>query len=130
MWRCRGRKSNRPEQSGFLLVVCVEVLYYSGLTDNREGATEMKAQHTPGPWKVSRRANRFICTELGEVLAMCDSSQSVDRNKANARLIAAAPELLEALIELANCGADAWGEDRPCVADARAAIAKATGGVV
>ena len=48
--------------------------------------------------------------------------------KANARLIAAAPELLEALIELADCGAEAWGEDRPCVRIARDAIAKATGG--
>jgi hypothetical protein len=45
----------------------------------------------------------------------------------NARLIAAAPDLLEALIELADCGAEAWGEARPCVKWARAAIAKATG---
>ena len=36
-------------------------------------------------------------------------------------------DLLEALIELADCGAEAWGEDRPCVKWARAAIAKATG---
>ena len=36
-------------------------------------------------------------------------------------------DLLEALIELADCGAEAWGEDRPCVKLARAAIAKATG---
>ena len=43
------------------------------------------------------------------------------------RLCAAAPDLLEALIELADCGAEAWGEDRPCVKWARAAIAKATG---
>jgi len=43
------------------------------------------------------------------------------------RLMAAAPDLLEALIELADCGAEAWGEDRPCVKWARAAIAKATG---
>lgn len=35
--------------------------------------------------------------------------------------------LLEALIELADCGAEAWGEDRPCVKWARAAITKATG---
>ena len=45
----------------------------------------------------------------------------------DALLIAAAPDLLEALIELADCGAEAWGEDRPCVKWARAAIAKATG---
>ena len=46
----------------------------------------------------------------------------------NARLIAAAPDLLEALIELADTGAEAWGEDRPCVRWAYAAIANATGG--
>ena len=37
------------------------------------------------------------------------------------------PELLEALQELADCGGDAWGEDRPCVQIARMAIAKALG---
>ena len=36
-------------------------------------------------------------------------------------------DLLEALIELADCGAKAWGEDRPCVKRARVVIAKATG---
>lgn len=53
---------------------------------------------------------------------------SDEEAKANACLIASAPELLEALIELADCGAEAWGEDRPCVRIARDAIAKATGG--
>lgn len=43
------------------------------------------------------------------------------------KMKAAAPDLLEALIELAACGAEAWGEDRPCVKWAHAAIAKATG---
>ena len=37
------------------------------------------------------------------------------------------PELLEALVDLADAGAEAWGEDRPCVEIARAAIAKAEG---
>lgn len=36
-------------------------------------------------------------------------------------------DLLSALIALTDCGAEAWGEDRPCVLDGRAAIAKATG---
>lgn len=47
---------------------------------------------------------------------------------ADAHLRAAAPDLLEALIELADTGAEAWGEDRPCVRWAYAAIAKATRG--
>lgn len=37
------------------------------------------------------------------------------------------PEMLEALKELADAGGEAWGEDRPCVRDARAAISKAEG---
>lgn len=59
---------------------------------------------------------------------MCDGVHLKDgRMHPDARLIAAAPELLEALLELASAGAEAWGEDRPCVREARAAIAKATG---
>lgn len=65
----------------------------------------MTTKHTPEPWPT-----RTALT-------------SARRD----RLRAAAPDLLEALIELADCGAEAWGEDRPCVKWARAAIAKATG---
>lgn len=33
-------------------------------------------------------------------------------------------DMLEALKEVADCGAEAWGEDRPCVRIARATIAR------
>lgn len=49
--------------------------------------TEQK--HTPEPWKVSKKANRFICTETGEVIAMCDGLQAIELDKANARRIVA-----------------------------------------
>ena len=57
------------------------------------------ASHTPGPWK-SRPENKGSWTAVvhaagGECIAVC-SSGSAD-NHANARLVAAAPELLEAL---------------------------------
>ena len=79
---------------------------------------------TPGPWELWGHANpsQVISSPAGFV------AQTLGNNdKANARLIAAAPELLEALQELADCGAEAWGEDRPCVRIAREVIAKATG---
>jgi hypothetical protein len=41
------------------------------------------------------------------------------------RLHAVNQELLEALIELTEAGAEAWGENRPCVRIGLAAIAKA-----
>ena len=60
---------------------------------------------------------------VGKLLHLCVA----DLQYENQRLRAAVPDLLEALIELADCGAEAWGVDRPCVKLARAAIAKATG---
>ena len=96
----------------------------------------MKAKHTPGPWHVLREhgcafqiadhddsskasilATRFMWEEKEQEMA------------ANGRLMAAAPELLEALIEIADTGAEAWGDERPCVEYARRIIAKATGSV-
>jgi len=43
------------------------------------------------------------------------------------RLHAVNQKLLEALIELTEAGAEAWGENRPCVRIGLAAIAKAEG---
>ena len=83
----------------------------------------MTTKYTKGPWHIANgvqiRSNR---DQIAKIWMMRDGE-----GRENARLIAAAPDLLEALIELADCGAEAWGEDRPCVKLARAAIAKATG---
>ena len=91
----------------------------------------MELKHTPGPWVDGQLEDNDCCEvmdERGYYIATCHDGVRGERNAdANARLIAAAPDLLEALQELANCGAEAWGEDRPCVHIARAAIAKATG---
>ena len=93
----------------------------------------MSAKHTPGPWEHTGQGDIVGKEDNGYGLGYVDVCgvylRTVrGRTNANARLIAAAPELLEALIELADCGAEAWGEDRPCVRIARDAIAKATGG--
>lgn len=90
----------------------------------------MSAKHTPGPWDA-RSFNGGVFAQdvfVASVYGDDPDCRPDDRMRANARLIAAAPELLDALIELADCGAEAWGEDRPCVRIARAAIAKAAGG--
>lgn len=59
-------------------------------------ATETKAQHSPGPWKLNgpmtvESQDCWVCTtDSGDV-------NDGDQDKANALLIAAAPELLEML---------------------------------
>jgi len=78
-------------------------------------------QHTPGPWRVEATAYRnqpHIVNEDGAFVADTDAH--------NARLIAAAPELLaalEACLAVPNKNRPDYIWD-----NARAAIAKATGG--
>jgi hypothetical protein len=94
----------------------------------------MTAQHTPGPWTADKLQDRdtFNIFANGFVSAMCqvsrmeNSTRSTSGNEtaANARLIAAAPELLE----FAKEWLDRQGTDENyMVMKARAAIAKAKG---
>ena len=85
--------------------------------------------HTPGPWKfgkcLSMRSYKWVVaydTDKGRGVQVA----LVDSGSANASLIAAAPELLAALIDLAD---RAEGLESKCLGTvmARAAIAKATG---
>jgi len=105
---------------------------------------EMKmSKHTPGPWsyrKVPRKQeweiNTKRCHNLGHeswtcmsVVFGCDDYPKMGKivGEANARLIAAAPELLEALKD-ALCCLEVCGKDYDyAVGKASAAIAKATG---
>ena len=95
-------------------------------------------QHTPGPWvfdlSKSWRPHRVsLChfvgnddADIAHIGENFSSNRSPAETIANARLIAAAPELLAAL----QAVADYWaGGDVPADIDAamRAAIAKATG---
>lgn len=57
--------------------------------------TNMK--HTPGPWKRNGRTVSGPPTPLERIVAECGQSTSREIDEANARLIAAAPEMLEAL---------------------------------
>jgi len=68
----------------------------------------MTDQHTPGPWWVERRvgdASQVNARHRGEGSSYCVASINHwegDADRANARLIAAAPDLLEALKRLAR----------------------------
>ena len=102
----------------------------------------MNTPHTPGPWKPFTRyvsANgRFLAkafeandaTETPGFISQQEPQQSQAEAVANARLIAAAPELLSALVTLlhhADLGEIHDEETAVAVNNARAAIAKATG---
>ena len=109
----------------------------------------MNTKHTPGPWVLgdsdlycsslsvhcgTRQGHTTICR-----MVSLEYGIGIGEVEANCRLISAAPELLEALIEAVDCGmvptssAKEGGAARHSrqveVADMiRAAIAKATGG--
>jgi hypothetical protein len=71
-------------------------------TEKAEAHTAQKsAQHTPGPWTVHPASPRKVIDTTGTVIASCGRVEKVPDSiyanyLANARLIAAAPELLEA----------------------------------
>jgi hypothetical protein len=86
--------------------------------------------YTPGPWVAQGNL------VMKDVIAICDTAVNVtyyDEWEANARLIAAAPDLLEALRDIAGLN-DEDGNSRICEDDdacrdrALMAITKATGG--
>lgn len=93
-------------------------------------------QHTPGPWLIENGFSPRVYLVNSKHGAVGEIIFSDTRKWADARLIAAAPDLLEALdqINMAACYASEEAtETREAVllhigALARAAIAKATGG--
>lgn len=91
----------------------------------------MSTQHTPGPWEyresIPQEPTVIARNNACRVAETCEMpGQDVDERRANARLIASAPELLSALQDLVadKYLADPINADR--MASARAAIAKAT----
>lgn len=91
--------------------------------------TTNETKHTPGPW---RRSHESIDPEWDIVIAqhgvIVANVNACGQREANARLIAAAPELLEALEVCADALNPENCYDIPKAADkARAAIAKARG---
>lgn len=62
------------------------------------------SQHTPGPWYATASAPEGSVFSHDHELIVPWSPLQSDRKMANARLIAAAPEMLDALRELAMLG--------------------------
>lgn len=85
--------------------------------------------HTPGPWQVVaelRDTDEIICDMLNNGYVAITQGQKLANWRDDAALIAAAPDLLEALEDwLHFLAADDVAE--PDLAKARAAIAKARG---
>lgn len=112
-----------------------------------EGET-MNAEHTPGPWRTNPDQPGMIETESGEMIGDTWSKDGNRQARINARLVAAAPELLAALDTIINA-IDVWRDNLApgsidntvlervtevlqdahgkAIDKARAAIAKATG---
>lgn len=89
----------------------------------------MSAQHTPASWELRQSTNGywFIDYEQGGEGYTLTKLECGERD---ARLIAAAPDLLAALIELSDYVFDEYSASHPLcerAAEARAVIAKATG---
>lgn len=94
------------------------------------------SKHTPGPWRVEQSTrtdqrivagNRWIATASNHDFH--PTQEENERTKANARLIAAAPNLLLHLARLVEClsaAADDGAYDEQ-ISAALEAIAKATG---
>ena len=97
------------------------------------------ANSTPGPWQwftklsgsENHRGFRIITDSQGLVADVMPRDEDGVIGEANARLIASSPELLAALRRIATASADdgGWLQQFPgwAQAEARAAIAKATG---
>ena len=99
--------------------------------------------HTPGPWEadIPKPAHKGhyaagTCARIspaGSISTVADVPVFTDNWKANARLIAAAPELLTALkntiqiLEAVRFSAGLGKNQLERIAKARAALAKATG---
>lgn len=93
----------------------------------------MSAKHTPGPWIIDIEDDKRwdIYVDVGDdlwvvvsITPLLGGDVLTDKDKANARLIAAAPDLLAFAREwLERQGAD----ENYMTAKARAAIAKAIG---
>jgi hypothetical protein len=90
--------------------------------------TQKKTQHTPGPWQAEDSVNgKKLITSAHHIIAetcAATTAPSYAVQVFNARLVAAAPELLEALTTIIKRGYRIDASDHATAADA---IAKATG---
>lgn len=90
---------------------------------------EIEARHTPGPWKVFNAGPHYNNQAIDNLqIQYGEDGECISDHvytQADARLIAAAPELLEALEPFAKFACDPPCDCHNC--KARSAIAKARG---
>ena len=84
----------------------------------------MISQHTPGPW--TQHEGEVRAKNYG-LISRSYYGKPDGEGAANARLIAAAPDLLEALKWVVRICDEGGYPDGKCLQEARTAIAKATG---
>ena len=90
-------------------------------------------KHTPGPWTIANGEDRRVYLINHGRDAVGETVYTDTRNPADARLIAAAPDLLAALKgilrehDALQMAEGRTGDRWPAATRARAAIAKATG---
>ena len=98
--------------------------------------------HTPGPWfAVDRGIGWMVCREQGNLETQINDHFRETFSEQDARLIAAAPDLLEALRDLIFTASKLWDElpkpimsgpgltvTHPTIENAKAVLAKSTGG--
>lgn len=102
---------------------------------------KQQTKHTPGPWRYtpsSEGGTRMCTVETGRTTFQCSIHQADGGADADARLIAAAPDCLAALDEIAQLAHNGGFPDMSadelrkllfsCGNRAMIAIAKATGG--
>ena len=99
----------------------------------------MTIKHTPGPWRIGAtppNGEQTIGTRQGLMVAVATTGIALNETLANARLIAAAPDLLEALKLVVQDDEEWAASDMACdldesklpwLAPARAVIAQAQG---
>lgn len=90
-------------------------------------------KHTVAPWRFSNEFGRFAVIapmqglEIAQIKVTGDGEEDFDESEANAKLIAAAPDLLDALIGMISLYPfPASYNLKPAIEKANAAIAKAT----
>lgn len=97
----------------------------------RKGNDMSEQKHTPGPWEVIREGRQTMhlsiqTSDEGQKVTLARVYVWGDEKEANARLIAAAPELLAALQFARSVIKSGEGWTMVCEEFINAAIAKAT----
>lgn len=87
----------------------------------------MSAAHTPGPWAVSGAGRHALVRGEDMTIVAVRHRLEGDVHEANARLIAAAPDLLVALEEALHWFEGEHASSHPTTVRMQAAIAKARG---